>query len=216
MGVFNKLVLENRDLTELYYIYDDLSTSKGLDRDIADDYINENIEYSQFLIKENSNVLNLLDNFLSKIVDTNNNNYKNIDTLIYQNSIKNLERVLESKKEIKNILISEEKPKGVNNEVINMPIKTMVKVYEDTLKENLNLKETEIKEIMSVTKITNEELEKQMTELKENITSKLKTSLNESTDSELETTINKTIKKIMNTECNHYEYYKLKQLDLGL
>jgi hypothetical protein len=215
MSVFNKLVLENKDLLELYYIYDDLSTNKGLDREIADDYINENIEYSQFLIKENANVLNLLDTFLNKVVDTNNNNYKNIDTLVYQNSIKNLEKVLESKKEIKHTLISEVK-KETNTEVINMPIKTMVKVYEDSLKDKLNLKENEIKEIMSITNISNEDLKKEMIDLKESITSKLKTTLNESTDSDLQTTINKTIKKIMDTDCNHYEYYKLKQLNLSL
>jgi len=215
MSVFNKLVLENKDLSELYYIYDDLSTNKELDVDIADDYINENIEYSQFLIKENLNVLSLLDNFLNKIIDTDKNNYKSIDTLIYENSIKNLEKVLESKKEIKNTLISEVK-KDTNNDIINMPIKTMVKVYEESLKDRLNLKESEIKEISEITKISNEDLKKEIVELKESITSKLKTTLNESTDSDLQTTINKTIKKIMDTDCNHYEYYKLKQLNLGL
>ena len=87
MNVFNKLVLENKDLAELYYIYDDLSTSKGLDRDIADEYINENIEYSKFLIKDNIQTINLLDTFLSKIVESDKNNYKDIDNLIYQNSI---------------------------------------------------------------------------------------------------------------------------------
>ena len=42
---FKKFVLENKDMSELYYIYDDLSTNKGLSSDIVDDYINENIEY---------------------------------------------------------------------------------------------------------------------------------------------------------------------------
>jgi hypothetical protein len=34
------LVLENKDISEIYFIYDDLNSNKGLDRDIADDYIN--------------------------------------------------------------------------------------------------------------------------------------------------------------------------------
>jgi hypothetical protein len=43
MSQFKKMVLENKDLSELYYIYDDLSTNKNLPSDIADDYINESI-----------------------------------------------------------------------------------------------------------------------------------------------------------------------------
>jgi membrane-associated HD superfamily phosphohydrolase len=216
MTVFNKLVLENKDLAELYYIYDDLSTCKGLDRDIADDYINENIEYSKYLIKDNTQTINLLDSFLNKIVESDKNNYKNIDNLIYQNSIRNLEQVLESKKQIKNTLIKEQTENNTKPEVINMPISTMVKVYEDSLKEKLNLKENDLKEILSITNISNEDLEKEMSELKESISNKLKGSLNESTDTDLQNTINQTIKKVMDSECNHYDYYKLKQLNLGL
>jgi hypothetical protein len=216
MNVFNKLVLENKDLAELYYIYDDLSTSKGLDRDIADEYINENIEYSKFLIKDNIQTINLLDTFLSKIVESDKNNYKDIDNLIYQNSIKNLERILESKKQIKDTLIKEQSEINNKTEVVNMPISTMVKVYEDSLKEKLNLKESDLKEIFSITNISNEDLEKEMKDLKESISNKLKLNLNESTDIDLQNTINQTIKKVMDSECNHYDYYKLKQLNLGL
>jgi hypothetical protein len=215
MNVFNKLVLENKDLSELYYIYDDLSSNKGLCNDIVDDYINENIEYSQVLIKENIRVINMLDSFLTKVVDTDKNNYRNIDTLIYENSIKNLEIVLESKKQIKSTLIKE-REEIKNTEVINLPLETMVKVYESTLKEKLNLKETEIKEIISITNISKEELEKEIIDLKESITSKLKGSLNESTDNDLHNAINQTIKKVMETKNNYYDYYKLKQLNLGL
>jgi hypothetical protein len=216
MNVFNKLVLENKDLSELYYIYDDLSTNKGLCGDIADDYINENIEYSQVLIKENINVINLLDNFLDKIIDTNNNSYKNIDTLIYDNSIKNLEKVLESKKQIKTTLIKEHEEKVKNTEVINLPLETMLKVYEGTLKEKLNLKESDVKEIISITNLSKGELEKEMSNLKESISTKLKGTLNESTDTDLHNTINQTIKKVMDSKNDYYEYYKLKQLNSEL
>ena len=41
---FNAMVLKNKDLSELYYIYDDLSSNKGIPSDIANDYINESIE----------------------------------------------------------------------------------------------------------------------------------------------------------------------------
>ena len=46
MSQLKTMVLENKDLSELYYIYDDLSKKKELSNDIATDYINESIEYS--------------------------------------------------------------------------------------------------------------------------------------------------------------------------
>ena len=46
-------ILENKDLTEIFYIYDDLSSKKGLSKDIASDYVNESVEYCQILIENN-------------------------------------------------------------------------------------------------------------------------------------------------------------------
>ena len=37
---FKKLVLENKNISKLYYLYDDLSSKKGLNESIVDDYIN--------------------------------------------------------------------------------------------------------------------------------------------------------------------------------
>jgi len=38
---FKKNVLENKNISKLYYLYDDLSTNKGLDNVMVNDYINE-------------------------------------------------------------------------------------------------------------------------------------------------------------------------------
>lgn len=215
MTVFKNMVLENKDICELYYIYDDLSTNKGLDRDIADDYINENVEYSKVLVSENEKTLNKLSNWLEKIVESTSNNYKNIDTLIYNDSIKNLEKVLESKKQIKNVLIKES-VKVENKETINMPLQTMVKMYESTLKNNVVLNENEIKEISELKSLSKNEIEKEISELKESVISKLKVTLNESKDGELNSTINDTISKISDTEVDHYNLYKLRKLNTDL
>ncbi len=215
MTVFKNMVLENKDICELYYIYDDLSTNKGLDRDIADDYINENVEYSKVLVSENEKTLNKLSNWLENIVESTSNNYKNIDALIYNDSIKNLEKVLESKKQIKNVLIKES-VKLENKETVNMPLQTMVKMYESTLKSNINLNENEIKEISELKSLSKNEIENEISELKESIISKLKVTLNESKDGELNSTINDTISKISDTEVDHYNLYKLRKLNSDL
>jgi len=213
---FKGLVLENEDLCELYYIYEDLYTNKGLDRDIADDYINETVEYSKILIKENQEDLNFINSWLSKNnIINEHNNYKELDTLIYNDSIKNLENVLECKKQIKNILLKESK-KETTTDSINLPLDTMVKMYESNLKKNLSLNENELKEISEIKNLSKDEIGNEIKELSETIISKLKPSLNESTDFELNEKINSTITSVKNTKIDHYNLYKLRKLNSGL
>lgn len=215
MGAFNKLVLENKDICELYYIYEDLSSNKGLDKDIVDEYINENVEYSKVLIEENEELLDILGHWLNKMVVSESNDYKSIDTLIYNDSIKNLETVLECKKQIKNNLVKESKIE-TTNESVNLPLETMVKMYEQNLKRNLNLNEKDLQEVKAIKNISKSDLEKEIKELTESIISKLKPSLNESTDLELNNKIENTINSVLNTKISHYDLYKLRKLNEGL
>lgn len=215
MVAFKKLVLENKDICELYYIYEDLSSNKGIDKDLVDEYINENVEYSKLLVSENEEMLDLLNHWLGRIVESDNNSYKNIDTLIYNDSIKNLEKVLESKKQIKNVLIKES-VKEDTKPTVNVPISTMVKMYESTLKNNLTLNENEVKEISSLKSLTKEEIKNELNSLKESVVSKLKGTLTESKDGDLNSTIQDTINKVMNTNPDHYNLYKLRKLNSDL
>ena len=72
---FNSIILENKDISEIYYIYDELYASKGIDSSIVDDYINESIEYSQILIENNPKYINNISEWISSIVKENKNNY---------------------------------------------------------------------------------------------------------------------------------------------
>ena len=83
-------ILENKDLTEIFYIYDDLSSQKGLSKDIASDYVNESVEYCQILIENNKTSINKLTKWVSQYNVESPNNYKNIDTIVYGNSIRDL------------------------------------------------------------------------------------------------------------------------------
>jgi hypothetical protein len=210
------MVLENKDVSELYYIYDDLSNSKGLPKDIVDDYINESLEYSEILIESSSKYLNNLDKWVSRYTNQKTNEYKDIDNAIYNKSIRNLESILESKNNIKKTLISEIKLENVNESVI-LPISTMVKIANETLKKEVsNLNESERKELDRVLSLTTDEVKKEMETLKENVIKGLKTTLNESKESDLSNTIQTTIDKINDAKCDHYNLYKLRKLNMGL
>jgi len=215
MSQLKTMVLENKDLSELYYIYDDLSKKKGLSNDIATDYINESIEYSQILIENNKGSLKNVDEWISSIVKKSVNNYKDIDVTIYNKSIKNLETVLESKKRIINTMISEDKLKI--KESINLPLKTMLRVANDRLNKELsNISDAERKELIELSSLSDKSIKLEIDTLKENVISNLKTSLNESKENDLKDTIENTIKKISESKYDKYNLYQLRKLNQGL
>jgi len=213
---FEKLVLENKDVSELYFIYDDLTKNKGLSIDIVDDYINESIEYSQILLEEQNENIEFLNEWIDSWDKSNENNYKEIDNIIYNKSIKNLESILESKRKIKSVLITESVNKTIN-ENINLPLSSMVKVANSNLKKQFDgLNESDKKELNDILLLSGEQLKEEFENTKKIVLNNLKVSINESSDKELKSKIDKTINKIMEAKCNHYDYYKLKKLSLGL
>lgn len=215
---FKTIVLENKDISELYYIYNDLTENKGLSNDLVNDYINESIEYGQILIENNSKELNKINSWINAIGLHENiqNSYINIDSLVYDKSIKNLENILESKKEISKILTTTKEIKK-NDNSINLPLKTMVKVANTKLNENmLNLSEDEKKELKEIVKLDKTELKNKIVDLKKLIMDDLNTKLNESVDNDLKSTIQKTIQKMDDSTIDFYNYYKLKNLQEGL
>lgn len=215
MSQLKTMVLENKDLSELYYIYDDLSKKKGLSNDIATDYINESIEYSQILIENNERSLKNVDEWISSIVKNSVNNYKDIDVTIYNKSIKNLETVLESKKRIINTMISEDKLDI--KESINLPLNTMLRVANDRLNKELsNISEVERKELIDLSSLSDRDIKLEIDTLKENVISNLKTCLNESKENDLKDTIENTIKKISESKYDKYNLYQLRKLNQGL
>ncbi len=214
---FKYIVLEDKDLSELYYIYDELSKEKGMKKDIVEDYVNESIEYSQILIESNKNTLDKVNNWISSIVLEESNNYKDIDNTVYSSSIKNLESVLESKNKIKKTLISESKKLNESSQSTQLPISSMVKIANETLKNEFSsLNESDKKELNSILSLSLDEVKKEMLELKENVINGLRSTLNESKDNSLSETIESTIKKINESKVDHYNLYKLRKLNLGL
>jgi hypothetical protein len=199
----------------LYYIYDDLSQKKGLDKTIATDYINETIEYSQILLENNLDGIIKLNEWVNKISTDTENNYQDIDNVVYIKSIRNLETLLESKKNILNIISSENKIKV--NESFNLPISSMLKVANQNLNDELkNISESDMKEIESLSSMSKEELKENISKIQESIIPKLKSTLNESNDSSVKSKIEETIQKIKSSPIDKYNLYKLTKLYQGL
>lgn len=217
MKSFKKNILENKKLAEAYYLYDELSKKKGMNKDILDDYVNESFDTLKSILKSQESKLKEVNMWVSENLTKGvANSYSDIDTVIYNTSVKNLEKVLESKNRIKKTLGESVKPKTVN-ETVNLPLSTMLKISTNTFnKEYENISEEEKNELKQLLSLDKKQLIEEIEKSKSVVIEKLTTKLNESTDDELTEKVNQTISKINESEISLVSLYKLRQLETGL
>ena len=217
MKSFKKNILENEKLAEAYYLYDELSKKKGMSKDILDDYVNESFDTLKSILKSQESNLKEVNMWVSEnLTEGVDNSYSDIDTVIYNTSVKNLEKVLESKNRIKKTLGESVKTKTVN-ETVNLPLSTMLKISTNTFnKEYENISEEEKNELKQLLSLNKKQLIEEIEKSKSVVIEKLTTKLNESADSELSEKVNQTISKINESEISLVSLYKLRQLETGL
>ena len=144
------------------------------------------------------------------------NNYTNIDTVVYSTSIKNLEKVLECKNTIKKLLGETEEVTKVT-ESVNIPLSSMLKIATNTFnREYGDISEEEKKELKNLLSLSKTELTEEITISKGVVLKKLTEKVNESNDEDLNNRVNETINRINESEISLTSLYKLKQLEHGL
>jgi hypothetical protein len=187
---FKSNILNNKSISKLYSVYDQLSTNQGLNEGDAKDFLEEGLSVINRILPTVK---------LPKLAkETTNNNYKNIDTLVYTNNLNLSERV-NAKKEIIQILKSE---KESLKESIKLPVSSMVKIANQTLENYItNMDEDSKKVFMN---------------LKESTIDKLKTILTNESEQELKSKIQETIEKIQTQDFNQMNYVKLVSLEKNL
>lgn len=208
MFVFEELVLKNKSLSTLYFLYDELSKNKGLNESIVNDYINESIVlFENTVSKVDKNDLKELNMWVDHIVSENR--YEDIDNL-FSSNVSTIEEKLKSKKTIsENLKKSPEQEK----EVIEVPLNSMVKIANDTIKSYIDgLNESEKKQLNVLLSTPDEKLNQKYDFLKEDVIEKLETLLSENEDSEVTQKINETISKLQTEGYDKINYFKLKQL----
>jgi hypothetical protein len=208
MFVFEELVLKNKSLSTLYFLYDELSKNKGLNESIVNDYINESIVlFENTVSKVDKNDLKELNMWVDHIVSENR--YEDIDNL-FSSNVSTIEEKLKSKKTIsENLKKSPEQEK----EVIEVPLNSMVKIANDTIKTYIDgLNESEKKQLNVLLSTPDEKLNQKYDFLKEDVIEKLETLLSENEDSEVTQKINETINKLQTEGYDKINYFKLKQL----
>lgn len=208
LKTFKSLVLENRNALQLYHLYDSLSSPQGHNDDDSKLFLDEAITMINNL-KKTVNLEKI--NEWVKDIKTENR-YSDID-MVVEGKITKLNSIVTSKKNI----VENLKRKKETKEIINLPLKTMLKVANKTLSEAIsNLDEKEKTELTSIISLSNDEFKKQFGELKENTIKKLETLLTEQTDTDLTKKVNETLNRIKTETPNNLNFYKLQKLNESL
>lgn len=212
MSFFKTHVLENKNISKLYYLYDDLNSNKGLDKTIVESYVNESISmFNNISKKIKPEELEKLKTWVKDV--KSDNQYSHIDNL-FSNSILTLESKINSKKFITESLTKSPK---VTQESLNVPIKTLVSIANKSITNHVNnLSESDRRELVDLLSQDDKKLSENFQPLKDSVISKLTILKRETTDYETGKKINETIEKIQSEEYDKLSYYKLKGLNDNL
>jgi hypothetical protein len=200
---FKHNVLNNKNMSKLYSLYDQLTTPQGLTEADAKDFLEEGITLIQKLIPTIKTPKTLYENVSNK--------YSDIDSLVYTNKLDLMERV-QSKKTLIKTLVSQ-KPETIK-ESINIPLKSMVSIANQTMKGYLdNLDESTKKEFIQLMSEDTSLLQEKFETIKESTISKLNTLLENENEFEIKTKLSETIDRLKVEKFDQLNFLKLKNLE---
>lgn len=199
---FKHNVLNNKSMSRAYALYDQLSTHQGLSEQDAKEFLEEGISLLHKILPTIK-----LPKSLSESIS---NNYENLDTLVYSNKLDLLERITAKKNIIKVLKGTKETVK----ESINIPIKSMVSIANQTLRGYIeNLDETTKKEFFQLISEDTKTLEDKFEVLRENTINKLNFILETEQEFEMKTKISETIDRLKDEKFDQLNFLKLKSLE---
>lgn len=206
MKNFKTKVLENKNISKAFHLYNELSDCKNLNESTAKDFVDECIRIYESLDLKKSEI-DLVNKWLSNVVCENN--YKDIDQILSKNVLNVIEKV-QSKNRIVETLMSS--PKKIDP-VAKIPVSSMLNIANKTFSEFISkLDESEKKELLSIISLTDEDLNTSFIELQEKSIKKLEGMIITENDEELNNRISETIENIKNQKSDKISFFKLKNL----
>ena len=201
---FQKLVLENKNASTMFHIYSELSKKKGFNKEIAEAYINESLrQVEKVLPKLNTQKIEY---WVQNVVCENN--YKDIDNIVYSSPEKIMETVT-SKKSIMSLLSEKEE---VKTNVVDLPIETVMNIANKSIKGYIeNLDEDSKKDLSKVLMTEDVELSKEFDDLKSKTIGKL-SNITESLDDITSKKLQETIEQIQSDTFSKINYVRLYNL----
>lgn len=212
MFIFKELVLENKNLSKLFFLYDSLSQKKNLNESTANDLINQSIlVYENTINKLTKKELEELNLWVGHV--KTDNEYSDLDNL-FSSSVLTLENKIKSKK----VILENLKKEPINSELkINAPLNLVIETANKTVKDFINtLDESNKKVLVKILKEDENKLETKYEILKETVVDKLEDLKEKEKDSEVIKTISETIKKLETENFDRINYFKLFELNKNI
>jgi hypothetical protein len=209
---FKTLVLENKNVAKVFYLYDELNSPKALNETYINEFINESVKlYEKSLSKITKSDFNKLNEWVKN--SNVENSYETIDNL-FSTDVLTIESRIKSKKLISETL---RKLPVVTTEGINLPLATMVSVANKTIKNYIDgLNESDKKELMSLLSEDDNTLTEKYNTIKETVVEKLTNMKDSSDDNSVKSRIDETLSKVLAEKYDKLTYFELKSLNENL
>jgi hypothetical protein len=192
-------------MSKIYSLYDQLSTPQNLSESDAKDFLEEGINLIQKLLPNIK--------LPSTLTENVENKYYHIDSIVYLNKLDLHERI-NSKKSIIKLLTSNN---DTLKESINIPLKSMVSIANQTLKNYIDtLDENSKKEFFLIISEDTASLEIKFETIRESAVTKLQTILEKEEEFEMKTKLSETIDRIKNEKFDQMNFLKIKNLEESL
>lgn len=202
---FNHNILENKSISKIYSLYDQLTTPQGLNESEAKEYLEEGINLIQKLI-----VGVKLPKTISENID---NKYSDLDTVVYTNKTNLSERVQCKKNIVSNLT----KKTQVVSESINIPIKSMISIGNKNLNEYIeNLDEDTKREFLQLVSEDSSSIVAKFNTIRESAMSKLQLMVETENDNEMKNKLSETINTIKTEKFDYLTFLKLKTLEQSI
>lgn len=202
---FKHNVLNNKSMSRAYALYDQLSTPQGLSEQDAKDFLDEGLNLLMKILPSVKLPKSLVENVENK--------YADLDVLTSTNKLDLLERINSRKNVLKVLTTKKENIK----ESINIPIKSMVSIANQTLRGYIeSLDENSKKEFFQIISEDTKTLEDKFETLRESTINKLNNMLENETEFEIKTKLTETIDKLKTEKFDQISFLRLKSLESSI
>ena len=211
-------IKENKNFKEMYLFYEEIENKYIDDKETAKLYVEGVIN----ILKQQMDDLTTFCTSLNKMinVETINENeiYNSLDILIEKDSLSNIEKKVNAKKNLVNHLTTKKEIKESKDSTL-IPNENLLNAV---LTNNFNalysntLSESQKEELKNILSIPYDEIITKTTELKESIVSQVSTLLSESNETDLINKLNAVKDEVTQMNPSRYNYYRLNELKNGL
>ena len=211
-------IKENKNFKEMYLFYEEIENKYIDDKETAKLYVEGVIS----ILKQQMDDLTTFCTSLNKMINVEaineNEIYNSLDILIEKDSLSNIEKKVNAKKNLVNHLTTKKEIKESKDSTL-IPNENLLNAV---LTNNFNalysntLSESQKEELKNILSIPYDEIITKTTELKESIVSQVSTLLSESNETDLINKLNSVKDEVNQMFPSRYNYYRLNELKNGL